>query len=106
MNCVSVLRNAVGRGLLLLASCKARDDGAMVIPIHLDKRRFIFRRHTDTTVAPVSQPRILPDQPRFCEEMAFLMRGIKEGARNDAEQGPFFTTAIRKSIRFLPGRRH
>jgi hypothetical protein len=72
----------------------------MVIPIHLDKRRFIFRRHTDTTVAPVSQPRILPDQPRFCEEMAFLMRGIKEGARNDAEQGPFFDSGDQEEYTF------
>lgn len=68
---------------------RGSEHGAMVIPFRPDKSHLIFHINTDTTVAPVASPRMPPDAPLPRSEVSFLMRWIKEGAKNDADQVPF-----------------
>ncbi len=63
--------------------------GAMVIPFRPDKSHLIFHINSDTTVAPVAEPRMPPDTSLSKDEVAFLMRWIKEGAKNDFDQVPY-----------------
>ncbi|MGH2566907.1 MAG: c-type cytochrome domain-containing protein, partial [Bacteroidota bacterium] len=68
---------------------RGSEHGAMVIPFRPDKSHLIFHINTDTTVAPVAEPRMPPDAPLPRDEVAFLMRWIQEGAKNDFGQVPF-----------------
>jgi YVTN family beta-propeller protein len=68
---------------------RGSEHGAMVIPFRPEKSHLIFHVNTDTTVAPVAAPRMPPDAPLSRSEVNFLMRWIREGAKNDAGQVPF-----------------
>lgn len=68
---------------------RGSEHGATVITFRPDKSHLIFHMNTDTTVAPVASPRMPPDAPLPRSEVNFLMRWIKEGAKNDADQVPF-----------------
>jgi len=69
---------------------RGSENGAMVVPFRPEKSHLIFHVNTDTTVAPVAEPRMPPDAPLAKDEVAFLMRWIREGAKNDLGQVPFF----------------
>lgn len=75
---------------------KGSENGAMVIPYRPDKSHLIFHVNTDTTVAPVAEPRMPPNTALSKNEVAFLMRWIKEGAKNDVGQVPFSNARTEK----------
>ncbi|HEX9828905.1 MAG TPA: YncE family protein [Bacteroidota bacterium] len=63
--------------------------GAMVIPFRPEKSHLIFHVNRNTAIAPVAEPQMPPDKPLSGDEVNFLMRWIREGAKNDFEQVPF-----------------
>ena len=67
-------------------------NGAMVIPFRPEKSHLIFHLNTDSTIAPVALPTMPPAQPFTRNELDFLMRWIREGAKNDLDQVPFSDT--------------
>lgn len=82
---------------------RGSEHGAMVISFRPDKSHLIFHVNTDTTVAPVASLRMPPDAPLPRSEVNFLMRWIKEGAKNDADQVPFaqHSVAVSRTGRYI-----
>ncbi|MCI0708230.1 MAG: YncE family protein [Ignavibacteriae bacterium] len=64
-------------------------NGAVVIPFRPEKSHLIFHVNRDSNIAPVANPQMPPDEPLPTVEVQFLMRWIREGAKNDFEQVPF-----------------